>query len=171
MNQLSTLKEFIKNIWPHAQQAASKLGVDTDVLVAQSALETGWGKYVPKHTDGSNSFNLFGIKADQRWQGEKVETDTQEFRHGVMQHEKASFRSYDSVSDAFNDYADFIMSNPRYQRALEHGYDAEAYARELQHAGYATDPDYAKKINRVRNSDLLQSQVLDIKNSGNQPLT
>ncbi|RDH84706.1 MAG: flagellar assembly peptidoglycan hydrolase FlgJ [endosymbiont of Galathealinum brachiosum] len=159
-----SVKEFINDIWPHAQRAAKKLGIDADVLVAQSALETGWGKHTPKHADGSNSFNLFGIKADNRWQGDKVEIMTREVRHGVMQQEKAEFRSYDSVSQSFEDYASFIMENPRYQKALEHGYDSSAYARELQKAGYATDPEYANKINRVRGNEVLQAELKKIEN-------
>ncbi len=152
----STAKDFIKDVLPYAQRAAKVLGVDAEVLVAQSALETGWGKFTPKHADGSNSFNLFGIKADTRWQGETLEITTREFRYGVMQQEQADFRSYDSPSAAFEDYTNFILQNPRYQKALERGYDSEAYARELQKAGYATDPDYAKKINRIRNSEAMQ---------------
>jgi len=163
--------EFISDVWPHALRAADELGVDADVLLAQSALETGWGKHLPLKPDGSSSFNLFGIKADERWSGDKVEIVTREYRHGVMQQEKAEFRSYDSVSDAFEDYVEFIRGNSRYQKALEHGYDAEAYTRELQQAGYATDPNYAKKINRVRGNDMLQNRVSELKILHNVPLT
>jgi peptidoglycan hydrolase FlgJ len=166
-----TPEAFVEDVWPHALRAADELGVDADVLLAQSALETGWGKYLPLKSDGSNSFNLFGIKADERWSGDKVEIVTQEYRHGVMQQEKAEFRSYDSVSDAVADYVEFIRGNERYQKALEHGYDADAYARELQNAGYATDPDYAKKINRVRGNDILQNRASELKNLHNVPLT
>jgi len=162
---------FVDDVWPHALRAADELGVDAEVLLAQSALETGWGKYLPLKSDGSNSFNLFGIKADERWSGDKVEIVTHEYRHGVMQQEKAEFRSYDSVADAVADYVEFIRSNERYQKALEHGYDADAYARELQKAGYATDPDYAKKINRVRGNDILQDRVSALKNLNNVPLS
>ncbi len=164
-------EQFIRDVWPYAERAASALGVDTEVLLAQSALETGWGRHVPLKADGSSSYNLFGIKADQRWQGEQVEIVTREFRHGVMQQEKAQFRAYDSLPAALNDYVEFIRGNPRYQKALQHGYDAEAYARELQQAGYATDPDYARKINRVRNSELLQNKLSELKNLSEPPLT
>lgn len=163
--------DFIQDVWPHALRAAETLGVDADVLLAQSALETGWGKHLPLKADGTNSFNLFGIKADQRWQGDKVEINTREYRHGVMQQEKAAFRTYDSVADAFSDYVDFIMLNPRYQQALEHGYDADSYARELQQAGYATDPDYASKINRIRGNEAIQSKVSELKFFNKVPLT
>jgi len=162
----NSAKEFINDIWPYAQRAADVLGVDADVLVAQSALETGWGKHTPKHADGSNSFNLFGIKADDRWQGEKLEITTREYRHGVMQQEQAKFRAYESPAQAFEDYTNFILDNPRYQQALERGYDGEAYARELQKAGYATDPDYAKKIDRIRNSEELQSYAPELSSAG-----
>ncbi len=155
----NTAKDFINDIWPYALRAADVLGVDAKVLVAQSALETGWGKHTPKHADGSSSFNLFGIKADNRWQGERLEITTREYRHGVMQQEQAKFRAYDSAAAAFEDYTNFILDNPRYQKALEHAYDAEAYARELQKAGYATDPNYAKKINRIRSSEVLQGDI------------
>ena len=158
-NTWQNIKDFVKDIFPYAQRAANALGVAPDVLVAQSALETGWGKHTPKKADGSNSFNVFGIKADSRWQGDKVELTTREYRHGVMQKEQASFRSYDSIADAFADYSNFILKNPRYQQALARGYDAEAYAKELQKAGYATDPNYAEKINRVRSNEVLQSQL------------
>jgi len=167
----ASTQQFIEDVWPHALRASEKLGVDAEVLMAQSALETGWGKHLPVNEDGSNSFNLFGIKADHRWDGDKVEITTREFRYGVMQHEKAEFRSYDSVSQAFDDYANFIMDNPRYQKALEHGYDASAYARELQKAGYATDPDYASKINRIRSNEELQSKVSELKALTKVPLT
>ena len=164
-------EDFVEDLWPHALRASEKLGVDAEVLMAQSALETGWGKHLPVKADGSNSFNLFGIKADQRWSGDKVEITTREFRYGVMQHEKAEFRSYESVSQAFEDYANFIIDNPRYQKALERGYDASAYTRELQKAGYATDPEYASKINRIRDSEELQSKVSELKALNKVPLT
>jgi len=170
-NLWESTQDFIEDVWPHALRASEKLGVDAEVLVAQSALETGWGKHLPVKADGSNSFNLFGIKADQRWSGDKVEITTREFRYGVMQHEKAQFRSYESVSQAFEDYTSFIIDNPRYQKALERGYDASAYASELQKAGYATDPDYASKINRIRGSEELQSKVSELKALNKVPLT
>jgi flagellar protein FlgJ len=162
---------FVDELWLHATRAGDELGVDPRVLLAQSALETGWGRFVPKGADGSSSYNLFGIKADSRWQGKTVSLSTLEYRHGTMQREQARFRAYDSVGEAFNDYVQFIRSNPRYRAALEKGYDGEAYVRELQRAGYATDPDYAAKISRVWNSEWLQTRVSGLKNGTNVPLT
>ncbi len=164
-------EDFVRDLWPHALEAERELGVAAEVLIAQSALETGWGKYIHSLDNGDNSFSLFGIKADQRWQGQHVAVSTLEFKDGTMQREQARFRAYDSVGEAFADYVNFIQSNPRYQQALEHGFNPDAYARELQKAGYATDPDYASKIQRIRNSDLLQNRLSELKNTQHQPLT
>lgn len=164
-------EDFVRDLWPHALEAERELGVDAEVLIAQSALETGWGKYIHSQDNGDSSYSLFGIKADQRWSGQSVAVSTLEFKDGTMQREQARFRAYDSVGDAFADYVDFIKSNPRYQQALEHGFNPDAYARELQQAGYATDPDYAHKIQRIRNSDLLQNRLSELKKTQFQPLT
>lgn len=160
---------FVQSIWPHAVKAGEQLGVDPEVLVAQSALETGWGEHVRRTADGNNSFSLFGIKADQRWQGDRVSVSTLEYRDGAMQREKAQFRSYDCVAEAFNDYVDFIQSSPRYQSALEN--TDSSYIESLQEAGYATDPAYADKIERIQNSDLLNKRLSGLKNNSNPPLT
>ncbi|WP_018873725.1 flagellar assembly peptidoglycan hydrolase FlgJ [Thioalkalivibrio sp. ALJ16] len=141
--------EFVRTLEPLARDAAAELGVEPGILLAQSALETGWGRHVPSRVDGQPSFNLFGIKADSRWDGDHVSVGTLEFRDGVAQREQARFRAYADPSESFADYVDFIRSNPRYHRALQAGDDSQ-YIRELQAAGYATDPAYADKVLRVR---------------------
>ena len=144
--------EFVRDIWPHAVNAAKQLGVDPKVLVAQSALETGWGSKLPQHPDGRSSFNLFGIKAGESWQGDRVRVSTLEFEGDRFVSEKSAFRSYPSVADAMSDYVDFLKSRARYAGALENAADPEKYSRALQDAGYATDPVYADKILRVMDS-------------------
>ena len=141
--------EFVQTLEPLARDAAAELGVEPGILLAQSALETGWGQHVPSRSDGQPSFNLFGIKADSRWNGDHVSVGTLEFRDGVAQREQARFRAYADPSESFSDYVEFIRNNPRYHRALQAGDDAQ-YIRELQDAGYATDPTYADKVLRVR---------------------
>jgi flagellar protein FlgJ len=163
--------EFVDHIWPSAIRAGKELGVSPEVLVAQSALETGWGRHMRSLDDGSPSYSLFGIKADSRWQGERVSVSTLEFRDGAMQRERAQFRAYGSVTEAFDDYVDFIKSNPRYQQALAKSYDPQAWASELQQAGYATDPDYASKIEQVRHSGAVQSRLAEFKLANKQPIT
>jgi flagellar protein FlgJ len=164
-------EQYVRDIWPHAVTAATELGVDAEVLVAQSALETGWGKHTRRFDNGENSFSLFGIKANADWQGKRIFVSTLEFKHGTMQREQAYFRAYDSIGEAFSDYARFIQDSPRYQQALAKGYSAKAYAEELQRAGYATDPDYAAKIERIRGGESFKTQVSALKNGAKVPLT
>jgi len=145
---------FMSQLLPHAQQAASELGVDVNVLLAQAALETGWGQSVIKNAQGESSFNLFNIKADKSWQGKQTRVSTLEYDGGVAKREMAGFRSYDSYKESFDDYVNFIKSNPRYGEALKKADNAAQYVRELQKAGYATDPRYAEKIMRIYNSQI-----------------
>src|SRR5690554_146539 len=151
--------EFVNALRPYAEKAAAQLNVNADVLLAQAALETGWGKHVIHAQNGSNSFNLFNIKADTRWQGDKVNVSTLEYRQGVAQQERADFRRYDDYAQSFSDYVEFLQTNPRYQQALEVGVDSSAYAEELQRAGYATDPAYADKIKSLLASDPIRSSA------------
>lgn len=153
--QFESPEDFVRHLWPHAREAAGKLGVDPKALLAQAALETGWGRAVIRRPDGSSSYNLFNIKADGRWDGGRVFKDTLEYRDGIAARERAAFRAYGSYAESFADYVDFLQTNPRYRYALEQGGDAAAFVRELQKAGYATDPAYADKIQSIMGRDLL----------------
>ncbi|MBK1673446.1 flagellar assembly peptidoglycan hydrolase FlgJ [Ectothiorhodospira shaposhnikovii] len=161
---------FIRDLWPHARRAARALGVAPEVLVAQSALETGWGRHVITHGDGRSSHNLFGIKADRRWEGERVHVQTLEYVQDVPELQRAAFRSYGSLADSFEDYVNFIKTNPRYRQALQAAGDTEGYVRALQAAGYATDPAYADKILNILERGTL-SDVLSSLNSSAVPPT
>jgi len=144
---------FLDKLWPAAEEAAAKLQLAPEALLAQAALETGWGRHVMRHHSGDSSHNLFGIKADSRWQGEKVRVSTLEYRDGVPLKTRANFRAYSSFEDSFRDYVDFVQRNPRYRDALDKTQDAKAYFGALQQAGYATDPAYAEKIQRILDSE------------------
>ena len=141
--------DFIRQMLPHAKAAARELGVDPNALVAQAALETGWGKSVPCNTAGECSFNLFGIKAGSSWSGATVNVPTLEFEEGVAVRKVDRFRAYESPADSFRDYARLIRTNPRYEGALNAGSDVASFAAALQNGGYATDPRYAQKITDV----------------------
>ncbi len=154
--------EFVKKLYPLAEHAAGQLGVDPKALLAQAALETGWGKHVIGDGEDS-SFNLFGIKADSRWDGERRSVNTLEFRDGIAEKVRDAFRSYQSYAESFLDYVAFIQRNPRYQEALSAVEDPAAYFDALQDAGYATDPQYSRKIQRILNSDVLQAALPDLK--------
>ena len=145
-------EEFVQTLWPMAKQAADKIGVTPDVILAQAALETGWGKHVINQSNGKSSHNLFNIKADSRWQGESAATGTVEYRDGVAVKEQAKFRAYDSYQESFDDYVDFLQTQPRYQDALEQTDNPEKFIDSLHKAGYATDPAYADKIKRIMQS-------------------
>jgi len=149
--------DFLKALWPSAEQAAAKLNLAPEALLAQAALETGWGQHVMQRNDGGTSHNLFGIKSDRRWDGEQVKVSTLEYRDGVAMQTKANFRSYASFEDSFNDYVSFVSGNPRYAEALKSVDDPKAYFRELQKAGYATDPAYADKIARILDSEHMRA--------------
>ncbi len=141
-----TLSDYVAAVEPHARAAARKLGTSADVLVAQSALETGWGRKVIRRPDGSPSYNMFGIKADASWKGDRVRVPTIEYVDGVATREYAEFRAYGSLAEGFEDYAQFLRENPRYDGALARSQDPAAYIHGLQRAGYATDPRYATKV-------------------------
>ncbi|MCH8537924.1 MAG: flagellar assembly peptidoglycan hydrolase FlgJ [Alkalimonas sp.] len=148
---------FVERLLPAAREAASALGLDPIALVAQAALETGWGQRMIQTAAGENSFNLFGIKASRGWQGDTAVVDTLEYRQGVAQKEQAKFRAYGSPEQSLKDYVDFIRNSPRYQDALKVASDSVAYFRQLQAAGYATDPNYAEKIKSVMNNPVMRA--------------
>ncbi len=145
----SSQDEFVATMLPMAKAAAARIGIDPKYLVAQAALETGWGKSVMRAQDGSSSHNLFGIKAGKSWQGEQARAITSEFRDGAMVKETAQFRSYTSYQDSFHDLVTLLQSNDRYKDVVKSADNPEQFVRELQKAGYATDPDYASKISQI----------------------
>ena len=152
-----TPETFVKTLLPVATDVAEDIGVDPKVLLAQAALETGWGRFVIGQGSEANSYNLFNIKADSRWQGERVSAQTTEFINGAPVEQAAQFRSYSSYEESFKDYVNFIQSNSRYEQALGVAADPQQYIGSLQQAGYATDPEYAQKVSRIFNSSLLNA--------------
>ncbi|AUZ47464.1 flagellar assembly peptidoglycan hydrolase FlgJ [Pseudomonas orientalis] len=154
----SSQDEFVATMLPMAKAAAARIGIDPKYLVAQAALETGWGKSVMRAEDGSSSHNLFGIKAGQSWQGGQARAITSEFRDGAMVKETAQFRSYSSYQDSFHDLVTLLQSNDRYKEVVKSADNPEQFVRELQKAGYATDPAYASKISQIaRNMNSYQN--------------
>jgi flagellar protein FlgJ len=148
-------EDFIRQLLPHAKQAAKELGIDPKVMLAQAALETGWGRSLIKHSNGNTSFNLFNIKADKSWSGKQAQVPTLEFDQGIAKKVNSGFRSYGSFQESFADYVNFIKTNPRYGDALKQVANSERYLQELQQAGYATDPNYANKIMSIYRGNAL----------------
>mgnify|MGYP000400669578 CR=1 FL=1 len=151
--------DFITRMWGYAKKAATEIGLNPSVMIAQSALETGWGKHIIKDKHGESSFNLFNVKAHRDWQGEKAAQSTLEFEDGVAVRKVEPFRVYRDFSESFNDFVDFLRSNQRYQPALKKVGNEEQFLQELQGAGYATDPNYADKIINILNSDTFKNSI------------
>lgn len=137
---------FVKSLEPYAEHAASQLGVSSDTLIAQAALETGWGQHVPASSNGSSSFNLFGIKAGGGWNGDAVSAQTSEYSLGSSSSISQPFRAYSSVQQGVNDYVTLLQRSSHYQRALGTGDDVSAFGSALARGGYATDPVYVQKL-------------------------
>lgn len=140
---------FMDRMLPHAQQASQPGGVPVHLMLGQAALESGWGKREIRNADGTNSHNLFGIKAGSNWNGKIAAVTTTEYENGVARKQVQNFRAYPSYAAAFQDYAQLINNNPRYAEVLQQGGDHAGMAQAIQRAGYATDPNYADKLVQV----------------------
>ena len=165
-----TPKDFIEKLMPLAEKYAPELGVEPKALLAQSALETGWGKHVTNYSNDVPTNNLFNIKADSRWDGPKAVVQTREYEQGKPVMQYAAFRSYPNFEASFKDYVEFIKADSRYQGALEMAGDSRAYVRALHQAGYATDPQYSNKINRIMSGDVFDQLVQGFKTSVSEPI-
>jgi flagellar protein FlgJ len=155
----ASAKEFVAAVWPHAAEASAATGIPSAFLVAQAALETGWGRNQPRLADGRPSYNIFGIKAGRNWTGPTVEASTTEYANGVAEQRVERFRAYGSYAEAFRDYAGLLAGNSRYAGVLG-STEAASFARGLQRAGYATDPAYGAKLERIINGQTLRAALL-----------
>ena len=154
------VRDFVERMLPHAQAAADSSGIPARFMIGHAALETGWGRHQIMRADGTPSHNLFGIKADRSWTGPVADVLSTEYVGGVPVLRQERFRAYESYDAAFRDYGAFLKDNPRYADALEATHNARAYARELQQAGYATDPRYAEKLASVIDGRSLRQTLL-----------
>ncbi len=164
-------EDFVEKLWPLAEKHAAELGVSPKVLLAQAALETGWGKHVIRYSNGVPSHNLFNIKADQRWDGPRTVVPTLEYEKGKPVREMAAFRAYPSFEASFSDYVSFLKSSQRYENALEQVDDSAAFVRALHQAGYATDPKYSSKINKIMSGDVFDQVAQGVQELSKGPLT
>jgi len=152
-------RQFVNEVWPHAEAASRRTGIPPQFMVAQAALETGWGEKVIRHADGRSSYNLFNIKAGSSWQGESVGRKVKEYQGSTTYTEASRFRSYGSYAEAFNDYANLLSRSERYADVLGQR-TPDGFARSLQKAGFATDPMYADKITRIIGGKTLRNALV-----------
>lgn len=163
--------QFVRDIWPHAKEAAERLKVSPEGLLAQAALETGWGKHVMRKNNGELSFNLFGIKASASWDGATTSKPTIEFRDGISERQTARFRAYPDIESTFEDYVRVVGTQPRFDSVRNHGDDTVAFAEALQESGYATDPAYAEKITAIINGNTMKAALSDLKSAESPPIS
>ncbi len=150
----ASAQEFVALHAQGAQKAEQETGIPASFMVAQAAHETGWGKKAIRMADGSNSFNLFGIKANAAWKGATTQILTTEYIDGKARKVAQTFRAYSSYEESFADYARLMKTSPRYRDVVANAHSARDFAQGLQQAGYATDPAYADKLGRVINTTL-----------------
>jgi peptidoglycan hydrolase FlgJ len=167
--KITSRKQFIEQLSPAADAAGRELGVDPRHILAQAALETGWGRSVPVTASGESSFNYFGIKVNSQWQGQSVTVATVEYENGVPITKQEKFKAYSNPEEAFSDYVALLRDNPRYANALQTGADSQSFAKGLIQGGYATDPAYAQKVSAI--AQKLNNQYPTLKFAAHPPLT
>jgi flagellar protein FlgJ len=153
-------EDFVADLQAQAEAAAASLGLPAKGLLAQAALETGWGQQVMHDGAGNNSHNLFGIKAKSDWAGESLAISSVEVRAGVVSKQVSQFKQYPSYTEAFADYGQMLLADERYSNVRNSGTSASGFAVAMGQSGYATDPDYGAKILRVLDHPALASRQL-----------
>lgn len=135
--------EFVEMYGQYAYDIGEEYGIPYDAILAQAALESGWGA----SSLTTDAYNFFGIKAGDDWDGPimTVETDEQD-ENGNVYTVVADFRKYRNATEGFQGYADFIHDNSRYAEALNYPNDPVRYLTEVREAGYATDVNYVEKV-------------------------
>jgi peptidoglycan hydrolase FlgJ len=152
--------EFVRKVWSEAKAAEQQTGVPAAFVVGQAALESGWGRGEIRMPDGSSSHNVFGIKAGPGGTGPTVDVTTTEYVNGQATKQVQRFRAYGSYAEAFSDWSSMMGSKTRYAQALKTASSAQGFAQGMQRAGYATDPAYASKLERVINQTLALRRVV-----------
>jgi flagellar protein FlgJ len=151
--------DFVNQVLPTIRNAAQALGVNPLGLLAQAALETGWGKRMARTAEGAASLNLFGIKADEKWDGARATASTVEYSGGVATQRHAAFRVYGTLEESIKDFVNLLKNSPRYHQVVAAGPDAQAYVDSIGRSGYATDPDYTHKLNEILHGSTLRAAL------------
>ncbi|KMY86058.1 Flagellar protein FlgJ [peptidoglycan hydrolase] [Candidatus Paraburkholderia calva] len=145
-NGSDKVNDFVDCLAAPAQAASAATGIPARFIIGQAALESGWGKREIKYANGQTSHNIFGIKATGGWTGKTVDSVTTEYVNGQPKKVVEKFRAYDSYEAALTDYASVMKNNPHYALVVQASRDVASLAHGMQKAGYATDPQYAKKL-------------------------
>jgi flagellar protein FlgJ len=159
ITMLQTASQFVSEVLPTITRAAKALGVSPLGMLAQAALETGWGKRMARTAQGAPSLNMFGIKAGDNWEGARASASTVEFSGGVATQRHTAFRAYASIEESVGDFANLLKGSPRYHNAIAAGGNAQAYVNSIGQSGYATDPEYGNKLNEILNGSTLRTAL------------
>ena len=160
---LAVKRKFVSDLRPFAIKTQNKTGIHADFILAQAALESGWGRRAPgnmyfgvKDTDGINGneqlLTTTEYSKNPNLKFPVILSVTSEIRKGVQWFRyriKDYFRKYKSPEESFTDHANFFTRNRRYREALKFRSDPYTFATEVAKAGYATDPEYVKKLHSI----------------------
>jgi flagellum-specific peptidoglycan hydrolase FlgJ len=136
-------EQFIASIGEAAVESADNTGVPASVTIAQAILESYWGS----SRLAREANNYFGIKAQTRaGSAGSIWFDVWEVIGGRNVMQSQVFRAYKTVGESFVDHGRFFVENGRYAAAMAVKDDPRQFAREVNRAGYATDPSYAAKL-------------------------
>ncbi len=165
-------KEFVQQYYPFALKTQQKTGISAVAVLAQAALESGWGKSAPgnmffgvKDTDGVNGNEQllqtteYSRRADLKFP--KIISITPVVRNGEKYFKyvvKDYFRKYNTPEECFTDHMKFFFENKRYKKALEVKNDPYKFIEEIAKAGYATAPSYAEMLTKV--AKMIEKEVL-----------
>ena len=147
-------QDFIALIGPAAQASRLQTGIPASFVVAQAALESGWGE----SGLAKRAKNLFGIKADRSWSGQRITLNTREFLNQQWVVIPADWRAYPDWQTCLVDHGQFLRRNKRYATCFACT-TGKTFAQTVAKAGYATDPRYADKL--IAMIDKYQLEALD----------
>lgn len=147
INDSQKQKRYIDWITPTAKIVGKEKGIPWEILVLQSAIENGWGKssLMRKHN------NFGGVKFKGSGATGKVLLPTTEYIKGEYVQVNSYFATWPTPIDGLRGYAHFYIRNGRYKKALQYPTDPYNFIAEAHKAGYATDPNYTKKIHGMLN--------------------
>ena len=150
-------QNFVEKFYPFALEVENDTGIPAVAIMAQAALESGWGE----HSIGNNIFGIKYRKGDpafkkvlttehskdrDAFKGSDVKSVTLDLENGtyifkVYQY----FADYPTPLDAFKAHARLLLNN-RYKHALRWKHSPKRFLIAVWRAGYATDVNYGKKI-------------------------
>jgi len=134
-----SVKKFAVDALEVARNVARNSGIPVAVMVAQSAIETGFGKSAPGN-------NYFGMKGSGT-AGSNFLMTREEMTPGEEMSTKQNFAAYQKISDSFENYAELISGNERYSYATQaYSMDPEKFIIYIWGKGYATDSRYPLSV-------------------------